>query len=145
MADNKLKYQEWIDKLVAEGCTMPPLYAPNDIKACRFAFSSPDEQNHIPQYVRNPKRMLQDLGKGKGDTSFLALSCFATNSQAEIFFSNLQKAFKNARTSIGDALAEGILTNEDGLKTITSPNGHFDFYEYAQCDLNKSFKITKRL
>ena len=145
MADNKLKYQEWIDKLVAEGCTMPPLYAPNDIKACRFAFSSPDEQNHIPQYVRNPKRMLQDLGKGKDDTSFLALSCFATISQAEIFFSNLQKAFKNARTSIGDALAEGILTNEDGLKTITSPNGHFDFYEYAQCDLNKSFKITKRL
>lgn len=145
MADNKFKYQEWIDKLVAEGCTMPPLYAPNGMKACRFAFSSSDEQNHIPQYVRNPKRMLQDLGKGKVDTSFLALSCFASYSQAEVFFSNLQKAFKNARTSIGDALAEGILTNEDGLKTTTSPNGHFDFYEYAQCDLNKSFKITKRL
>lgn len=145
MADNKFKYQEWIDKLVAEGCTMPPLYAPDDMKACRFAFSSSDEQNHIPQYVRNPKRMLQDLGKGKADTSLLALSCFATHSQAEFFFSNLQKAFKNARTSIGDALAEGILTNEDGLKTTTSPNGHFDFYEYAQCDLNKSFKITKRL
>lgn len=145
MADNKFKYQEWIDKLVAEGCTMPPLYATDDMKACRFAFSSPDKQNHIPQYVRNPKRMLQDLGNGKAGTSLLALSCFATHSQAEFFFSNLQKAFKNARTSIGDALAEGILTNEDGMKTTTSPNGHFDFYEYESCDLNKSFQITKKL
>ena len=145
MTESNFKYQEWIDKLTAEGCQMPPLFRPNNMKACRFAFASSERQNHIPQYVRNPKRMLQDIGKGKADTSLLALSCFASNSQAEIFFSNLQKAFKNARTSIGDALAEGMLTNEDGLKTTTSPNGHFDFYEYAQCDLNKSFKITKRL
>ena len=145
MMEYKFKYQDWIDKLTAEGCQMPPLFNPDNIEACRFVFASSDQQNHIPQYVRNPKRMLQDLGKGKADTSFLALSCFATHSQAEFFFSNLQKAFKNARTSIGDALAEGMLTNDDGLKTSTSPNGHFDFYEYAQCDLNKSFKITKRL
>jgi len=145
MADNKFKYQEWIDKLTAEGCQMPSLFEPNNTRACRFAFASSNQQNHIPQYVRNPKRMLQDLGKGKADTSFLALSCFATNSQAEFFFSNLQKAFKNAKNSIGDALAEGILTNEDGMKTSTNQSGHFDFYEYEQCDLNKSFKITKRL
>ena len=145
MTENKFKYQEWIDKLTAEGCQMPTLFKPNNMRACRFAFASSNQQNHIPQYVHNPKRLLQDLGKGKADTSFLALSCFATNSQAEFFFSNLQKTFKNVKNSIGDALAEGILADEDGLKTITSPNGHFDFYEYEQCDLNKSFKITKRL
>lgn len=131
--------------MTVEGCTLPPLFQPNDMSACRFAFSASDQQNHIPQYVRNPKRMLQDLDKGKGDTSFLALSCFATNLQAELFFSNLTKAFKNAKTSVGDALAEGILANEDGMKTATSNNGHFDFYEYEQCDLNKTFKITKKL
>lgn len=145
MTENKFKYQEWIDKLTAEGCQMPPLFKPNNMKTCRFAFASSNQQNHIPQYVHNPKRMLQDLGKGKADTSFLALSCFANNSQAEFFFSNLQKAFKNAKNSISDALVEGILTNEDGMKTSANQSGHFDFYEYEQCDLNKLFKITRRL
>ena len=55
------------------------------------------------------------------------------------------ETWKNADQTIGDSLAEGKLTNEDSLKTIESPNGHFDFYEYENCDLNKSFKITKRL
>ena len=57
----------------------------------------------------------------------------------------LRKAFKNVDISIGDSLSEGILSNEDGRKTITSSNGHFDFYEYEGCDLNKSFQITKNL
>ncbi len=75
----------------------------------------------------------------------LALSCFVTEHQAESFYAHLRKAFKNAVISIGDALAEGTLTNEDGMKTSESSNGHFDFYEYENCDLNKTFKITKIL
>lgn len=145
MTKRIFKYQEWIDRLTIEGCKMPSLFEPNKMRACRFAFTSSDQQNHIPQYVRNPRRMLQDIRKGEADTSLLALSCFASNSQAERFYGNLQKAFKNVKSSIGDALAEGVLTNEDGLKTTTSPNGHFDFYEFEQCDLNRSFKITKGL
>ena len=145
MTERTFKYQEWIDKLTTQGCQMPPLFEPNKMRACRFAFASANQQNHIPQYVRNPKRMIQDIGKGEADTSLLALSCFASNSQAEHFYGNLQKTFKNIKSSIGDALAEGVLTNEDGLKTATGSNGHFDFYEFEQCDLNQSFKITKRL
>lgn len=144
MTENKFKYQELLDKLVSEGCQMPPLFEPNGIQACRFAFSS-SKQNHIPQYVINPRRMLDDINKGKSTTSLLALSCFATSPQAELFYNNLRKAFKNAGQAIGDSLAEGKLTNEDGMKTAESLNGHFDFYEYEKCDLNKSFKITKSL
>lgn len=145
MDENKFKYQELIDQLKAKGCKMPLLFKPDGMSACRFVFSSTEQQNHIPQYVRNPKRMLQDINKGNADTSLLALSCFSSSSKAEAFFSNLQKSFKNAKISIGDSLAEGILANDDGLKTAISPNGHFDFYEYEQCDLNKSFKITKKI
>ena len=145
MTKNKFKYHEMLDDLASKGCLMPPLFEPNNMKACRFAFSASGRINHIPQYVSNPRRMLDDLRKGKGNTSLLALSCFATAPQAELFYNNLRKAFKNADQTIGDSLAEGKLTNEDGLKTIESPNGHFDFYEYENCDLNKSFKITKRL
>lgn len=95
--------------------------------------------------MSNPKRMLQDINKGKGNTSLLALSCFTTAEKAESFYTNLRKAFKNAPISIGDSLSEGILANEDGKKTNTSTNGHFDFYEYEACNLNKTFQITKKL
>ena len=95
--------------------------------------------------MSNPKRMLQDINKGKGNTSLLSLSCFSTAEKAETFYINLLKAFRNVASSIGDSLSEGVLTNEDGVKTVTGSNGHFDFYEYENCDLNRTFHITKNL
>lgn len=77
--------------------------------------------------------------------SLLALSCFDTPSGAVTFYGNLKKAFKNISTTIGDALSEGVLKNDDGRKTTTANNGHFDFYEYEGCDLNKSFHLSKLL
>lgn len=145
MKNSKFKYQKQIDELLAIGCQLPELFAPDDMPACRFAFSKEGHINHIPQYMSNPKRMLQDMGKGKANTSLLSLSCFATAEKAESFYTNLSKAFKNAANSIGDSLSEGCLANEDGRKTITVDNGHFDFYEYESCDLNKKFQITKNL
>jgi hypothetical protein len=63
-----------------------------------------------------------------------------------------QKRFKYQKqideliaVSIGNSLAEGVLTNDDGKNTAPSNNGHFDFYEYEGCDLSKSFQITKQL
>ena len=141
----KFKYQSQIDELLAIGCQLPELFDPDNMQACRFAFSGEGHTNHIPQYMSNPKRMLQDMGKGNATTSLLSLSCFTTAEKAELFYTNLRKAFKNAANSIGDSLSEGRLPNEDGKKTITAGNGHFDFYEYESCDLNYSFKITKNL
>lgn len=63
----------------------------------------------------------------------------------ELFAPDNMQTFKNAPTSIGDSLSEGHLTNEDGRKTTTATNGHFDFYEYETCDLNKTFQITRNL
>ncbi len=145
METKKFKYQKQIDELIEQGCQLPKLYAPNDMFACRFAFSDSTHKNHIPQYICNPKRMLQDVTKGKATTSLLALSCFTTSLKAETFYSNLHKAFKNIQTSIGDSLSEGKLGNNDGMKTTSSNNGHFDFYEYEGCDLNSTFQITKKL
>lgn len=144
-SEKKYKYQKQIDELTALGCQMPTVFAPNSISACRFVFSDHTHQNHIPQYMSNPKRMLQDIAKSKASMSLLALSCFDTSSKAETFYNNLKKAFKNISTSIGDALSEGVLNNDDGRKTTTANNGHFDFYEYVGCDLNGTFQITKQL
>lgn len=145
MQMTKFKYQNEIDALVAFGCQLPELYAPNGIPAYRFAFSNSGRQNHVPQYVASPKRMLLDIGKNKASTSLLALSCFDTAVHAESFYQNLKKAFRNISSAIGDSLSEGPLTDADGKKTATSANGHFDFYEYEGCDLNKTFLITKIL
>lgn len=145
MDEKVYKYQKEIDELIALGCQMPSLYAPNNMSACRFSFSDGTHQNHIPQYMSNPKRMLQDIAKSKASLSLLALSCFDTPSRAETFYANLKKAFKNISMSIGDALAEGVLSNDDGRKTVTANNGHFDMYEYVGCDLNNTFQITKQL
>ena len=60
------------------------------MKACRFAFSDASRQNHVPQYMANPKRMLQDTSKGKATTSLLSLSCFSTPTKAEAFYINSQ-------------------------------------------------------
>ena len=145
MEQKKYKYQKQIDELTALGCQFPALYAPDNMSACRFVFSDTTRQNHIPQYMTNPKRMLQDIAKGKATTSLLALSCFTNSEKAELFYSNLQKSFRNISNSIGDSLSEGNLGNNDGMKTVTAGNGHFDFYEYEGCDLNSTFKITKQL
>ena len=146
-SDNKprFKYQQQIDELLRSGCRLPELFAPDNIQACRFAFSEEGHQNHVPQYMNNPKRMLQDINTGKASTSFLALSCFTTAEKAEAFYASLRKAFRNVSISVGESLAEGYLTNEDGRKTVSAANGHFDFYEYEGCDLNKTFQITKNL
>ncbi len=141
----RFKYQEPIDKLLAEGCQLPELFMPNNQQACRFAFSAEGHPNHIPQYMSNPKRMLQDMGKGKTNMSLLSLSCFTEAERAETFYRNLCKAFKNVQNTIGDSLSEGCLTNDDGLMTSVASNGHFDFYEYECCDLNQTFQITKKL
>ena len=89
--------------------------------------------------------MLLDISKNSMTTSLLALSCFDTVTHAESFYRNLKKAFRNISSAIGDSLSEGILSNEDGKKTITGTNGHFDFYEYEGCNFNETFKITKDL
>lgn len=141
----KFKYQKQIDELLALGCQLPTLYAPGNMPACRFVFSDTTRQNHVPQYMQNPKRMLLDVTREKATTSLFALSCFTTPEKAELFFSNLQKAFRNISNAVGDSLSEGVLSNEDGMKTATAGNGHFDFYEYEGCDLNNSFQITKQL
>ena len=56
MKETIFKYQKQINELLAMGCQLPELFAPNDMQACRFAFSKEGHINHIPQYMSNPKR-----------------------------------------------------------------------------------------
>jgi len=126
----RFKYQTELDELMVLGCQLPDLFSPNNMLAFRFAFSSDSKKNHLPQYKSNPRRMLQDIKKGNATTSLLSLSCFDQSDKAETFYANLCRSFRNAPASLGDTIVSGMLTNEDGLKTMSGKNGHFDFYEY---------------
>lgn len=94
MESKKYKYQKQIDELIALGCQLPELYAPNNMKACRFVYSDTSRQSHVPQYMTNPKRMLQDVAKGKATTSLLSLSCFTDTTKAESFIPTCGKRLK---------------------------------------------------
>ena len=68
-SEKEYKYQKQIDELTALGCQMSIVFPPENMSACRFAFSDNSRQNHIPQYMSNPKRMLQDIAKSKASMS----------------------------------------------------------------------------
>ena len=57
MNNVRFKYQEQIEELLAGGCQLPELFAPNNLRACRFAFSEEGHTNNVPQYMSNPKQV----------------------------------------------------------------------------------------
>lgn len=77
------KYQEFIDRLIAEGCIMPKLYNPNGMKAYRFVFANNNAPNHKPILIQRPSRILPDNEK----TSGYALSCFDDRQKARLRYS----------------------------------------------------------
>jgi hypothetical protein len=103
------------------------------------------EDNHKPQYIKKPKRVIDDYNTNRLTTSGFALSCFDSEYNAISFFDDLLTNFKNARKAIGDCLSNGTISNEDGLITNPNKEGHFDLYEYKGCDLSSKFLICKEL
>lgn len=136
------KYQEYIDRLLAEGYVMPEVHAPNGMAAFRYVFSESHPNNHKPVCIQNPSRRLPDGEKFSG----YALSCFNSRLNAEHRYAALCKSFKRTPKTIGNALCGGTLSNEDGMVTEPDTNsGHFDLYESKSCNLSRTFKTIELL
>ena len=84
------KYQEHINKQLAQGLKMPELHTPNGMDAYRNVFSDNNSNNHKPVCIQNPSRRLPDNEKFSG----YALSCFNSKEKAERRYSSLCKSFK---------------------------------------------------
>lgn len=141
----KLKYQNLIDGVLAEGVKLPPLIPISEEMAYRFTSTTNPEQNHLPAYVRKPQRLIQDREKERLATTNFALSCFPSEESATAFYSFLKKGMKRISQNVGNALSEGLLISEDGLKTAEDEYHHYDLYEFEGCDLNVKFNIKKML
>lgn len=136
------KYQQQLEALEAAGFSMPDVVAPDELSASRYVFSESPERNHLPVCVSNPKRILP----GPIKTSGYALSCFGDSTKAISRYNALKSTFKQIQQVIGDSLAEGILSKEDGRITQQdTATSHFDLYESKDCDLSKTFSITTEL
>lgn len=136
------KYQKYIDELIAKGCALPPLHAPNGMRAYRYVFAVDNANNHKPVCIQNPARRLPNNEKLSG----YALSCFDNQKKAERRYAALCKSFKRTPKTIGDSLCEGKLENDDGLVTSSdSHSGHFDLYESTLCNLSKTFNTIELL
>lgn len=135
------KYKQHIDSLLSLGITLPELVVPNDKHSYRYIFKDIPEKNHIPQYIKNPKRALTAIEKTTATTSGYALSCFEQEDKAKVHFASLEANIRNVRKTIGDSLASGTISESDGLISIAnSGTTHFDLYEYCTCDLSTTFK-----
>jgi len=135
MDNLEYKYQAQLMALREEGFEMPEVNLPNGKKASRFVFAKFPAKNHLPVCVSNPKRILP----GPIKTSGYALSCFGDAEMAKERYIALRKNFKQIQQTLGDSMAQGVISNEDGRITTENNVSHFDLYEFKQCDLNKSF------
>lgn len=136
------KYKIEIDKAIEVGAIMPVLYPPQDKGAYRFVFMSEPNRNHIPVCVSNPKRVLpKDIM-----TSGYALSCFGNEEKALVRYNILKCSFKLINKTIGDGIAYGIITDNDGVITEESVDtSHFDFYEYSECKPEQIFTLKHEI
>lgn len=144
MGNFKYKYQ--IEHLLSLGFTLPNLSKPNNKVAFRFIFKDKPAQNHIPQYIKKPRRALTEIEKLKATTSGYALSCFEQESKAKSCFTSLAASIPQIRKTIGDSLSSGVITDLDGLiSDVNVKTSHFDLYEYCQCNLSNNFNYLYSL
>lgn len=131
---SEFKYKDKLKPFVGR---LPEMFLPNNRLAFRFVYKDNPEMSYLPPYIKNPKRVLQ----GDVTPAGYALSFFETADQANDRFRQMEQRVPKIRKSIGDSLASGTISNEDGLITATSANGHFDLFEYTDCNLSHKFKV----
>ncbi len=78
-------------------------------------------------------------------TSGFALSCFDTQLNAEESYKKIAKVNNNFSKTVGNAITSGCLVDKDGVIGSCNKNGHFDLYEYMECDLSKTFSVVSKL
>ena len=114
---------------------------PLEIIAYRWVFEPVEaEKNFHPQVLKSPARK---NWSGETTCSACGLSMFESYEQAYERFNGFPIRTRNllGYTHVG----KGSLTPIDGVMSEINSYGHFDFFEYAEVELNKKFKIIAEL
>ena len=141
----KLKYGSEISDLISKGIKTPEMIIPNNLDAFRWVFDSENSINHLPVYLQRPQRFIQAKEKDKLQISGFALSCYDNELNAENNYKKFLKSIPNFWKIVGNSISKGKINEPDGRITESSTTGHFDLYEFVDCNLNSTFAITKKL
>lgn len=134
-----LKYKDKISKIV--NCPFTGSKTINK-DSYRFVFDRCGGKSFIPVIVQQPKRAFRNNHEA---CSSCGLSMYSTESQAKKKYEDLIKRYKNIYKSIGDKLAHVKISTDMGVCSKESNGGHFDFFEYKNCELDKYSTIIGSL
>jgi len=110
-----------------------------DSKAYRFVHSPLTAASFTPIAKTSPSRPLS----GKSACLGLGLSFYNTREAAENKFTQITKTHPNFHKKVGNKIASGVLTKNQGVRSKISTDGHFTFFEFANLSLEKLFQITE--
>lgn len=120
-----------------KGCT------PQNRLSYRWIYAPIDhELNFMPNSIFDTKRNKPRRINDKTDLGFICSYCsvslFDTLENAKKVFKNLPPS---AQTNLGYThVAEGIVTETDGVMDSISSHGHFNFFEYENMKYTERFK-----
>lgn len=138
------KYQQDYDLLITP---CPPIdYKAKNIDAVyRWVFDDiQDSRNFLPQYHRKPQRFLhkEDIDKCKG----MALSLFSNSDGALKRYAELKDLMgSNISKTLGTQIAEGSLSEEDGVNGEMERLGHFSHHSSSSVSYVEKFTIIQKL
>jgi hypothetical protein len=132
-----MKYAEELGRMA--NCP-PSMASPCARKAVRFVFDSiEDRRNFMPVATLTPQRTFKEAA-GRCDS--YALSFFETVTQARKKYMELKRANKNLYRKIGPMIAEGVISETDGVASQPNGQGHFSPWESATAGFVTTFTIT---
>lgn len=100
------------------------------------------EKDFQPPAILNPARV---LGSADNKCSMFALSMFNSTTNIKNLFINLKKHNQNIEKTLGSIIAKGTISQEDGLSSHFTSNGHMDLHEFEGTNLHSKFVIEGKV
>jgi hypothetical protein len=131
----ELKYKKKIDNCA---CDFDD-FKERERTSYRWCFSEiSDERNFLPKYLRKPDEEDDNcLGWG--------LSFFNTLEEGKQRLNEVVGLRTFLYKKLGDHIAIGELSKEDGISNKSDRTGHFTLFEYKNVDLSKKFEVVEKV
>ena len=130
----RYKYQDKLDGI--DNCPAAHFKCRVIHESFRYVFADP-AGSFLPVLARSPKRALRwdDIERCGG----WALSFFSSAEAARIQFELLRRNNPGIHKTLGDRIAVGDLSQDDGVSSEPEPDGHFELHEYEGVKLYDRF------
>ena len=149
----RFHYQTYYDKLSVD-CP-PKSYSPKNLNAFRWVFEDiEDERNFQSQYEKHtkqpkpPKRYNDMKDIDKCDAMALSMFNSVENARKRFFFLKDEQPHpmnENAYRFLGNHIAIGNITEQDGVNEEPDRKGHFNHHPVEHFDYKTRFKIIEYL